>query len=157
MQRRVALATLAVVSLSCASCGRLDGTRADAVRVAVFRYQLSQMSAVKTVCVVLTDDEEADGETAVQQDPHDSLVRRLKQETPRIRKASECVRESDGRVRERATGEAAVAVRIGRISWKGNSAAEVDGQAGEADEGTYILSRVGDQWVVKGFRPRTIS
>jgi hypothetical protein len=104
------------------SSGSPPLSREDAVREAVFKYQIERMTSAlqqKDVVFFLSVDEEAN--------PSDALLTRFAGRRPPVKKASESFSKEYEGIYDKETGKKGILFRITSIKWVSETEAEVEG------------------------------
>jgi hypothetical protein len=153
-----------VLALACMLCGscvfspapsfvsRAPADRAiqeGEIREAVFRYRISSENSNSRVFLMI------DGK-----DPSDAFMTRFAESNPPIKKASGAFLKSTW-LRDRLTGEEAVELSVGPISWISVDRVELPGSSycgvRCADIGIYRVVRKNGRWVVEQYEIKAIS
>jgi len=135
-----------VVLASFLALGAQSDQETDNIREATFRYMFAknasgQQQAAKVYCLSVED-----------QDPADDFMHRFANDTPPVKKASQCTASAREGVRDKETGARGLAFRVDKLTKKEDSRAEVDGgyyEAGLSASGnTYSLEKKEGVWKV---------
>jgi hypothetical protein len=121
----------------------------DDIREAVFRYRISSENSNSRVFLMI------DGK-----DPTDTFMTRFAESNPSVKKASGAQLSSEW-LRDRITGEQAVELSVGSISWISVDRVELPGSSycgvRCADFGIYRVLRKSGRWVVEQYEIKAIS
>jgi hypothetical protein len=144
----------AALTLACSAGGETatpDGpVQREAIQAAVIRYQYRQFVYGTGEALAVCLSVEADGQM---RDPGDRLLKRL-QRLPGLRRGSECEVREDDSVVVRASGEPAVRLTVGRITWAHPDDVRVEASYERTRfstaRPTYRVVREHDGWISLG-------
>jgi hypothetical protein len=149
MKTFLALLLVLVFSACVAESAKKAAEELD-IREATYRYQFGknasgQQQSAKSYYLSLDAGDK-------RKDPDDGFIKRFADNTPPVKKVSECDASANKGVVDKKTGERGLIFSTGAIKWVSDTEVEVSGgyyEAGESSSGnTYYLKKVEGKWKV---------